>query len=800
MFSSQSKEQINKEKLKKILNDSMSLTQRTLYKQKAGKKNTNSIMTDENSQNFNQNSTKLGFFNERKYSWNETQSISEKKFFENTLRSPKNTSSQQIIVPKINLESSQNIKLPFSQNLPKLHRLKTEYSQSGIEFKKADTSVLTINTNDQMVEAQIERNIALQNNFQQLSIKVLDVLENIRNNDNEKVDSTMEELLFFLSSTCKTELELSKMINLSIKQSNKISQINLINQRLNEKLSFFQEKFQLTNYKSDEIKEKYLKSIKELNLNKKVILNQKKIIEQLEQRLDFILSSDYLNEQQIPKSQNIRKVVTELVKENENLKRDNMKKDEELKRLTDTKLKLNQKLNLLSQKIEFLKSRVSIKEIDEIFLENNNLKVSKNINSNFKENGSILQNDELPEKLDFRVNQLRNEYKSLVIDLLEHGSNIFLEQYNGIKDEKRKSDYVKLILSQYLLLNDFAERCNKISQLVHNLERIDNIDDLLSQTNIDLKQIFKCKQAHVWLYDQQTGIFFTINENNIEERALNCKGLFSEIIKHQLASNKSENQDFIVYQQILQETQHQINIKKQGLPNEKQENFIYSKTSLCIPLTFSGIKKQIIGILEITGSKSKVFSGDDEYCAVVISQFLNNQVERIRDMRIKVMENRYKDFLQEAFLDFVQCKDKSQFTDCVGTWLHRIFTITQYKFYFVQENIFKDDKNIEFSKQHGWAGHVNQTLIIQNIKNTDNFNPQVDLYSILPIQIIPIQNNQKTVALIEVPVKKCNRTSSIQDEFTFSSSPFMGLDNSFENALKQFCTHIAIALSINKID
>ncbi|KAL4468918.1 hypothetical protein ABPG72_009738 [Tetrahymena utriculariae] len=781
----------------------MSLTQRTLYKQKAGKKNINNIMTDENSQNFNQNSTKTGFINERKYSWNETQLISEKKLFENTLRSPKNLSSQQIFVPKINLESSQNLKYSFSQSLPKLHRLKTEYSQSGIELKKKDTSLLTINTNDKMVEAQIERNIALQNNFQQLSIKVLDVLENIRSNDSEKVDSIMEELLVFLSSTCKTELELSKMINLSIKQSNKISQINLINQRLNEKLSFFQEKFQLTNYKSDEIKEKYLKSIKELNLNKKVILNQKKIIEQLEQRLDFILSSDYLNEQQIPKSQNIRKVITELVKENQNLKRDNIKKDEELKRLTDIKIKLNQKLNLLSQKIEFLKSRVSIKEIDEIFLENNNLKISKNINSNYKENGSILQNDELPEKLDFRVNQLRNEYKSLVIDLLEHGSNIFLEQYNEIKDEKRKSEYVKLILSQYLLLNDFAERCNKISLLVHYLERIDDIDDLLSQTNTELKNIFKCKQAHVWLYDQSTGIFFTINENNVEERALNCKGLFSEIVKHQLASNKSENQEFIVYQQILQETQLQNNAKKQGLQNEKQENFIYSKTSLCVPLIFTGIKKQTIGILEITGSKSKVFSVDDEYCAVIISQFLNNQVARVRDMRIKVMENRYKDFLQEAFFDLIQCQNKTQFTDCVGVWLHKIFTITQFKFYFVQDKIFKNDKNIEYSQQHGWAGHVlqvSQTLIIQNIKNTDNFNPQVDLYSILPIQIIPIQNNQQTVAIIEVPVKKCNRTSSVHDEFTFSSSPFMGLDNSFDNALKQFCTHISIALSINKID
>ncbi|EAR98674.2 hypothetical protein TTHERM_00581780 (macronuclear) [Tetrahymena thermophila SB210] len=780
----------------------MSLTQRQLNNKKVGKKNLNSIMTDENSQNFNLNSTKLGFINERKFSWNETQPTSEKKLFENSLKSPKNFSSQQIFVPKINLDSSQNLKLAFSQNLPKLNRLKTEYSQSGIEFKKIDSSMLTINTNDQMIEAQIERNIALQNNFQQLSIKVLDVLENIRNNDSDKVDSTMEELLVFLSSTCKTELELSKMINLSIKQSNKISQINLLNQKLNDKLSFFQEKFQLTNYKSDEIKEKYLKSIKELNLNKKVILNQKKIIEQLEQRLDFILSSDYLNEQQIPKSQNIRKVVTELVKENENLKRDNMKKDEELKRLTDIKLKLNQKLNLLSQKIEFLKSRVSIKEIDEIFLENSNLKISKNINNNYKENGSILQNDELPEKLDFRVNQLRNEYKSLVVDLLEHGSNIFLEQYNEMKDEKRKSEYVKLILSQYLLLNDFAERCNKISQLVHQLERIDNIDDLLNQTNIELKQIFKCKQAHVWLYDQLTGIFFTINENNIEERALNCKGLFSEIIKHQLASNKSENQDFVVYQQIVQETQLQNNAKKQGLQNEKLDNFIYSKTCLCIPLTFSGIKKQTIGILEITGSKSKVFSVDDEYCAVIISQFLNNQVARIREMRIKLMENRYKDFLQEAFLSLVQCLDKIQFTNCISTWLHKIFTITQFKFYFVQNETLKNDKNQEFSKQHGWAGHVlqvNQTMIVQNIKNTDNFDPLVDLYSILPIQIIPIQNNQQTVAIIEVPVKKCNRTSSVQDEFTFSSSPFMGLDSSFDNALKQFCTHIAIALSINKI-
>lgn len=108
---------------------------------------------------------------------------------------------------------------------------------------------------------------------------------------------------------------------------------------------------------------------------------------------------------------------------------------------------------------------------------------------------------------------------------------------------------------------------------------------------------------------------------------------------------------------------------------------------------------------------------------------------------------RYKDMLYEAFLDFLDARDKLELNDKVGYWLQRTLGISTYGLYFSENDMITTYKNLEnkkfisFSNTQGIAGFVLQnqkSCIVTDIKNSVHYNKLVDVISQFPLYACPL--------------------------------------------------------------
>lgn len=101
--------------------------------------------------------------------------------------------------------------------------------------------------------------------------------------------------------------------------------------------------------------------------------------------------------------------MTDLVKENEGLKRENSNKDKEMERLIDTIYKLKWKLNRAERRLDKLNNRESIAHADgdedEIYVSRKGAKL-KNVTTFF------LKGNYVPKNVEFRLEFLEEEYFS----------------------------------------------------------------------------------------------------------------------------------------------------------------------------------------------------------------------------------------------------------------------------------------------------------------------------------------------------------------------------------------------------
>lgn len=145
--------------------------------------------------------------------------------------------------------------------------------------------------------------------------------------------------------------------------------------------------------------------------------NDKKI-ENLEQRIEFLLESDI---NLITMSQDkLRHCLTDLMKENENQKRDIENKNKEISRLKEKLKKMSFKLVRLTKKI-YGKTANQEENNDDNF---NNRKQLDNFSSKF-----IFSNI-IPKNLDFRINSLKVEYSSFKKIYLINNFFFLFNNYN----------------------------------------------------------------------------------------------------------------------------------------------------------------------------------------------------------------------------------------------------------------------------------------------------------------------------------------------------------------------------------
>ena len=127
-----------------------------------------------------------------------------------------------------------------------------------------------------------------------------------------------------------------------------------------------------------------------------IILENNRKIESLEKRIEFLLESD-LN--LITMSQDkLRRCFTDLMKENENNKRDVETKNKEILRMKEQINTLNYRLGRMNIKFENMKNEKS---------HESNFRAYKTESGNTND---ILSITNIPKNLDFRVNSLKVEY------------------------------------------------------------------------------------------------------------------------------------------------------------------------------------------------------------------------------------------------------------------------------------------------------------------------------------------------------------------------------------------------------
>lgn len=124
-------------------------------------------------------------------------------------------------------------------------------------------------------------------------------------------------------------------------------------------------------------------------------------MEVLEKRIELILECDIALDKD-----GLRKALTELVKENEGLKRESFLKNKEIKKLKDDVVKAGSKINRLNKKIDNLSKSKKGLGAPEKGLDDNDKSLFTVITSQ-DDPLNLLKSNVVPTTLDFRTNSLR---------------------------------------------------------------------------------------------------------------------------------------------------------------------------------------------------------------------------------------------------------------------------------------------------------------------------------------------------------------------------------------------------------
>jgi len=151
-----------------------------------------------------------------------------------------------------------------------------------------------------------------------------------------------------------------------------------------------------------------------------------------------------------------------------------------------------------------------------------------------------------------------------------------------------------------------------------------------------------------------------------------------------------------------------------------------------------------MGLLEISNIMTELFGFDEEYFAIVLSNFLTNLLRKICIYKVYKNEIKFKNTIYDAFLDFLTSKDKGELTQKVGVWLYRLLGISTFGLFFLENDMLASYKNSEYQKfpsQQGIAGYSFQnqkTLIISDIKSSAYYDKFIDIFSHLPLYVTPL--------------------------------------------------------------
>ncbi|EAS02338.2 hypothetical protein TTHERM_00624570 (macronuclear) [Tetrahymena thermophila SB210] len=580
------------------------------------------------------------------------------------------------------------------------------------------------------------QNIKMQQNYEQIKNQILQTLvlleEELRSTGKKEADfkkpmEIVHQLTDLLSESAKNEL--------------KLSLINSKQQEKQEQISFF--KMQIESLQAQlhhvQIENRQLLQMKKDNeieinkLNRKILQQEKqmkvdkKAIKQLEQRLELILDTNFVeyaneraaasninsptikgaNNQQQPNHannqvqiqqtssnsqnslHNLRILLSDLVKDNESLKKDNVALEIDILRLNENELKLNKKIATLTQKVESMKKKISAKDLEQLQQEENSNQNSQK--QAFQEQNSLnlLKRMIIPSDTDFRINCLKFEYSQILMDIIEHGSNNFAIHISRNKNMEKRNKLVSLMANQFVSYRDFTNRLAQLVKLIHEFDHFDDLNKIQQSVAAQFPNLFKSEIVRLWILESISGVMYSYDQELKKQNCLPAKGIFQDIIRGKLPINmKNQISNRYIYIQLKDNDDDLViqHNQVQSLANSQQGQQVTQLSylsSFCLPII---IDNDVIGILEISdNSKVEGFGYDEELYGVVCANYLSQMIKKIKINRESKIQLKYNDMLNDYFLQCLESENLISLEKKVHSQVKELFGVEICKFYFVKE-------------------------------------------------------------------------------------------------------------------
>lgn len=272
------------------------------------------------------------------------------------------------------------------------------------------------------------------------------------------------------------------------------------------------DKEELAQFNKNLVQEKNKNTRKEkcffLSTDLKSTLESQKRLNSLQKRVDV-----YASEAESEAFQNkLRNALTDLVKENEGLRRINMNKERDIEKLADQIYKLKWKNNRTQRRLDKINNRESIFQKEDDDAEDEILVKNKD---HFKNATQFFKGKYVPKTLDFRIEYLQEEYygmitfvtiilkkdnfKGLLNDIVESGSTAFTKHILSIENPEEQREGVKLITSQYMSFRQFSEKLNALINHILSLISMHNIDSIVSDIATNLRSMLNAERVQLWM-------------------------------------------------------------------------------------------------------------------------------------------------------------------------------------------------------------------------------------------------------------------------------------------------------------
>ena len=197
----------------------------------------------------------------------------------------------------------------------------------------------------------------------------------------------------------------------------------------------------------------------------------------------------------------LRKALTELVKENESLKRETVIKNKEIKKMKDEMSKAQMKMVRQNRKIETLSKNK--KGAGSVVLQGK--EGEKDVINEEKMFGgddlNLLQTNTMPLTLDFRTSSLKIHFSDLLNDIMDQGANVFVNQFNNIESMRDKKDAIVFVTNQLINFREFSDKLHFFMKEALELQKIDNIKDVQTFLAKYFRHVFNSQMLNLWIPD-----------------------------------------------------------------------------------------------------------------------------------------------------------------------------------------------------------------------------------------------------------------------------------------------------------